>query len=401
MLSFDRFLTPKREKKVEPEVGSSAGEFDAARAAQAAIEKAARPDVPPLPPIDTTVLPPASDKLSETDPVTFKPSDQSPQLRPKEVLPTTPKSEAGFKEFQIKGEDVEQALRQPTFDTPALPDLPIGVNDPHNPNQWGQDHASAITRHEVVAPTPVSEGGEYDLRTNPDLLKQALDKPDFAPSDGIELKRPGYDMTRARERTAPKQGPGWESVRLDPVLKQDAVIKPFTDLQARQAEEWRQTAEIGRQSLVGEANPFRTKAPLTTADEEFARAKKIVDGGSRHPDGIRAFRGEPVAPNEKIKQFLALRAEGKQVIDLAKKELVEKERAFRMRMVELELDMSELQGQMASEPDPVQKAAQGKVLARFQKEYADVKEESKSVVAELGSKLEQAEALYQRHFGAL
>lgn len=50
------------------------------------------------------------------------------------------------------------------------------ISNPHNPNQYGAEHAVG-PRTEVRRPTPVSKAGTEELHINPDVLEQSLENP--------------------------------------------------------------------------------------------------------------------------------------------------------------------------------------------------------------------------------
>ncbi len=293
MWGLEKMFAGKAEKK--PKVDALAAE----REAKQVIARAAQRDGGPSVGTDSGF--PDTEQMPEASGAPVRASETSRRSLVPETVPPTPVAKGGtVSNFNISPKDLEANLADPKLPEPLLPDLPQ-VSDPIAPNRWGADHVRPPkTSYEA---TPVSEAtGTEELQIDTRALDAALQNPNLG--GGIESSVQGYEKTRSARRLAPN--PNTAPLRM-PSAELNQASDELNDPKRRREDAWKSAQAIARSGQGEGIAAFRSQPP--SIDEKWRQAKeadRIVAQGSKHADGLGAFRTEARDPFRTEKPVMTL-----------------------------------------------------------------------------------------------
>ena len=280
----------------------TASQFEAERLAREALQKAAHKDDGAFPVLDRDDAGfPDTEQMPTAVGTPVRSNETSRRSLAPEAAAVTPVAPtgSGMGDSRISQRDLEANLADPKLPRPVLPNLPQ-VSDPIAPNRWGADHARPPkTAYEA---TPVSGRGIEDLRVDARSLEESLADPEFARGSEAVLPADGYNKTRSRDRLAPR--PTVAPLQM-PGAELNQASDELNDPKRRREDEWRSAQAIARSGQGEGLAGLRTRP--ATPDERWKQAQegmRVVERGSKHPDGLGAFRTEAKDPFKAEKPVL-------------------------------------------------------------------------------------------------
>lgn len=293
----------------------------------------------------------------------------------------------------------------PRFEvTPGDPvlDAVVRGSDAYNPNQYGSGIARDI---QVIAPTPESTKGLADLRLATKNIEEALNSKPFTASVEDQILAGKYRTPRiGGDGRVQHQAPTTPETKMG--LKEFQTEVTAESRKQAMDDDWRRVQEIVRLQQQGPGLEMFRREPGSMLDpkleSDLAAEQRAVS--MRDPEGLSRYQPAPL--HERLgdlalysKQELVLRNQGLDII-YGLRNRIRKYWEHKQIQVGLDLDIDQLEREIAVEPSDTKRRAQQRVLAGFQAQRAIAVAQTEDTFR-LQEQLATAEQVWQKKFGRI